>query len=126
TGPKRARSRPTSRARPTSPAWTSSLDRRSDALAGLRTGGLLALREPRERAEEAVPVGRADAEARRVVLEVVAHVELAQAAADPGLRLVMVQVVVGHVVDQVTAQEPAREGQEQGGPEHGVEPEHEQ
>src|SRR2546423_6696304 len=87
----------------------SSVRRRRSACVG---GGLLALREPRERAEETVPVGRADAEARRVVLEVVAHVELAQAAADPGLRLVVVQVVVGHVVDQVTAQEPAREGQE--------------
>ena len=48
-----------------------------------------------------VPVRRADAVADGVVLEVVAHVQLAQPPPQPGLRSVVVRVVVQHVVSQV-------------------------
>jgi hypothetical protein len=53
-----------------------------------------------------------------VVLEVVAHVQLAQAAAERGLRTVVVHVVVQHVVGQVARQEPGGEGQPAGRAEH--------
>src|SRR6266571_3659437 len=45
------------------------------------------------RAEDVVPERRADAEATRVVLEVMSHVELAQDLARAGARLVVMQVV---------------------------------
>ena len=55
----------------------------------------------RRRAEDAVPVGRADPEAAGVVLEVVAQVQLAQAPPDPAARDAVVQVPVHRVVDDV-------------------------
>ena len=62
------------------------------------------------RAEHVVPERRADAEAARVVLEVVAHVQLAQALPEARLRAVVMQVVMHHVVDQVAGQEARSEG----------------
>ncbi len=57
-----------------------------------------------------IPVRRADPEAALVVLEVVAHVQLAQPPPEPRTRRVVVQRVVDHVVDQVARQEPAGDG----------------
>ena len=62
-----------------------------------------------QRAEHAVPVRRADAEAALVVLEVVAHVQLPQPAPDARARRVVVHVVVDHVVGQVAGQEAGAE-----------------
>src|SRR6202161_1878583 len=59
----------------------------------------------RGRAEDLVPVWRADPEAARVVLEVVAHVPFAQHPPEPSARAEMVQVVVHHVVDEVAEEE---------------------
>src|SRR5436190_8477221 len=59
--------------------------------------------------EDPVPVRRGDAEATRVVLEVVAHVQFAQPAAEARLRAMVMQRVVDHVVDQVAGQETAGE-----------------
>ena len=79
--------------------------------AGRRSGGLtrapgrarVVATAPRaaEGPEDAVPVRRADAVAVRVVLEVVAHVQLAQAPAGGRRRHAVVQVVVQLVVDEV-------------------------
>src|SRR4051794_2458283 len=80
----------------------------------------------REGAEDRVPVRGAYAEAGRVVLEVVAHVQLAQALAHVRLRLVVVQEVVGHVVDQVARQETGPERVPVRGSEHGPEADAEQ
>src|SRR5437763_11994655 len=64
---------------------------------------------PRGGAEHLVPVRRADAEAAGVVLEVVAHVAFAQDPPDRPTRAEVVQVIVGHVVDQVAREEPGSE-----------------
>src|SRR5665213_4271394 len=62
---------------------------------------------PREGAEGHVPPGRADAVAVGVVLEVVAHVELAQSPLQAGAGVaVVMQREVEHVVDQIARQEP--------------------
>src|SRR5437660_9309561 len=53
------------------------------------------------RSEDAIPEWRADAVAALVVLEVMAHVQLAQALTEGRLRPVMVHVVVQHVVEQI-------------------------
>src|SRR5438067_10707578 len=60
-------------------------------------------------AEDVVPGGRADAEAARLVLKVVAHVPLPQDSAQPAPGAEMVQVVVGHVVDEIPGEEPRAE-----------------
>ena len=65
----------------------------------------------RLRPEHAVPVRRADPEARLVVLEVMAHVQLAQPPPDGGPRPVVVHRVMDHVVGQVAGQEPGAEGE---------------
>src|SRR4051812_22735499 len=53
-------------------------------------------------AEHAIPVRRADPEAALVVLEVMAHVQLPQPLADPRARRVVMQVVMDHVVSEIT------------------------
>src|SRR5437763_4745241 len=60
-------------------------------------------------AEDVVPVGRADAEAARLVLKVVAHVPLPQDAAQPAPGEEVVQVVVGHVVNELPGEEAGAE-----------------
>src|SRR5215218_339105 len=79
-------------------------------------GGRSAIFRPRSTAaergaEDTVPIGRADPEAALVVLEVMAHVQLAQPAAEPRARAAMVEVVVRHVVDQVSGKEACAEGE---------------
>ena len=74
------------------------------------------------RAEHVVPERGAHAEALRVVLEVVAHVQLAHELAEPGARAVVMHVVVRHVVHQVAGEEARREDVRPRGAEH----EHEQ
>ena len=56
---------------------------------------------PLRRAEHVVPERGAHPEALRVVLEVVAHVQLAHELAEPRARTVVMHVVVRHVVHQV-------------------------
>src|SRR5579859_1710797 len=68
-------------------------------------------------AEHVVPERGADAVAALVVLEMVAHVELAKSLAERRLRPVMVHVVVQHVVEQVAAEEAGVKGQEARAPE---------
>ena len=75
----------------------------------------------RRGAEDVIPERCADAVAALVVLEVVAHVQLAQAPAQPRLGPVVVHVVMQHVVAQVSAQEARAEGQERRAAEHQVE-----
>ena len=69
---------------------------------------MLALAAARARGgpEDLVPVRRADPEAAGVVLEVVAHVALAQHPAEPPARAEVVDVVVEHVVRQIAGEEP--------------------
>ena len=61
--------------------------------------------------EDRIPERRANSEGSVVVLEVVAHVKLAQLATERGLRTVMVHVVMEHVVEEVTGEEPAPKDQ---------------
>ena len=63
----------------------------------------------RQGAEDGVPERRGDAVAVAVVLEVVAHVLLAQPLAEVGLRHEVVHVVVRVVVDEVAGDEAAEE-----------------
>ena len=56
--------------------------------------------------EDRVPPGSAHAEAAIVVLEVVAHVELVQPAAETASRSPVMKRVVEHVVEQVSEEEP--------------------
>src|SRR3954451_6487632 len=75
-------------------------DRSGAAAAGLRRG-----------AEDVIPVRSADPVAGVVVLEVMAHVQLAQLAPQARRRPVMVRVVMEHVVGQVARDEPAEDRQ---------------
>ena len=93
------------------------------ALRSLRTGRRLgAAAAALRRAEDVVPERGAHAEALRVVLEVVAHVQLAHELAEARARPVVMHVVVRHVVHQVAGEEAGREDVRPRGPEH----EHEQ
>ena len=65
--------------------------------------------DPRQGPEDDVPERRGDAEAVAVVLEVVAHVLLAQPLAELGLGHEVVHVVVRVVVDEVAGDEAAED-----------------
>src|SRR5207248_6455265 len=76
--------------------------------------------------ENVGPERSADSEAALVVLEVMAHVQLAQPSSERRRRAVMVHVVMEHVVGQVPGEESRPERQECRAAEHDVEPEDEQ
>ena len=79
----------------------------------------------RRGAEDAVPERRRDAVGRAVVLEVVAHVVLAQPAPQSPARPGVVDVEVGEVVGQVAREEARAEAQRGARGQHEVEREHE-
>src|ERR1700722_724333 len=82
---------------------------RDSALCGLGVPCGLARRLvralPRGGAKYLVPIWSADTEALRVVLEVMAHVTLAQHPAHARMGAKVVDVVVEHVVDQIPRKE---------------------
>src|SRR5687767_889568 len=104
-------------------AWIAerSAGERESGLSARRCGSLLGAPAARSRAEDVVPPRGADAEPAAVVLEVVAHVELAQALARARPRLVVMKVVVRHVVQQVAAEEAGAERERVGAAEREVE-----
>src|SRR3954452_21207549 len=95
-------------------AETSEGERGSVAVSVLARSGLRPPGAVDRGAEDPVPVGSGDPVATGVVLEVVAHVELAQPAAEARARAVVMQRVMDHVVDQVAGEEAAAERERSG------------